>query len=143
MRTTYQGMWTRSVLGLVAVGFFVAWHGLMLVAAQEPAEVVTDARQGKIRVREGTELVNVVGSFKLTGDRATFYPADGSGRFGGLENQTLERLATVISEDPSQLEWLVTGVVTEFKGNNYILVTKAILKSKPSALGKPGSKSRG
>jgi hypothetical protein len=38
------------------------------------------------------------------------------------------------------MEWLVTGTITEFKGNNYILLTRAILKTKPSALGKPGGK---
>lgn len=87
--------------------------------------------RSKDRVREGTTLVNVPGVFKLTGDRATFYPADGSGKFGGLENLTLERVANVIGEDPTPMEWLISGTVTEYKGNNYLLLTRAILKSKP------------
>ena len=40
----------------------------------------------------------------------------------------------------TQTETTITGTITEYKGNNYILVTRAILKSKPSALGKPTGK---
>jgi hypothetical protein len=125
----------------VVLGGLIANYWLTHAAGQDAADATGSfAGRPKERLREGTELVNVLGSFKLTGDRATFYPADGSGRFGGLENQTLERVAMVIGEDPSLLEWLVTGTITEYKGNNYILVTRAILKSKPSALGKPVGK---
>jgi hypothetical protein len=108
-------------------------------------DVLTDRDSGtaskpRERVREGTMLNDVLGTFKLTGDRATFFPADGSARYGGLENQALERVANVIGEDPEALEWLVSGTVTEYKGNNYLLVSRAILKSKPSAIGKAATK---
>jgi hypothetical protein len=124
----------------VVLGCLIANHWLTHAVGQDVAEGLPG--RPKDRLREGTELTNVLGSFKLTGDRATFYPSDGSGRFGGLENQTLERVAMVIGEDPSLLEWLVTGTITEYKGNNYILITRAILKSKPAALGKPVGKPR-
>jgi hypothetical protein len=126
--------WIWAALTAVAMGsFYQVPPGLF---AQTP---ITDSIAGKSkeRVREGTELRDVLGTFRLTGDRATFCPADGVGKFGGLENQTLERVATVIAADPTPMEWLVTGTVTEFKGNNYILITRAILKTKPSSLSKP------
>ena len=132
-----------SVVLLCAFVCGLVYSVLAIGATQDAANTPENlANTPKDRLREGTELVDVPGSFKLTGDRATFYLADGSGRLDGLENQTLERVATVIGEDPRPMEWLVTGSVTEFKGNNYILVTRAILKAKPSAAGKSGGKPR-
>ena len=127
-----------SVLTVAVVSLYQAHSGLL---AQTP---IAESSSGKPkdRVREGTELQDVLGTFRLTGDRATFYPADGTGKFGGLENQTLERVATVIAADPASMEWLVTGTITEFRGNNYILLTRAILKAKPSSLTKPANRIR-
>lgn len=128
---------SRSIPGLIAAASFASLgllccHYLVAQSPESPGVTSGITVKGKDRVREGTTLVNVLGSFRLTGDRATFYPADGSGKFGGLENLTLERVANVIGEDPTPVEWLVSGTVTEYKGNNYILVTRAILKSKPT-----------
>lgn len=61
-----------------------------------------------------------------------FTTADGTGRYTGLENLNLERVAIAVSESPDQLLWSVTGTVTEYRGTNYLLVTLALLKSKPS-----------
>jgi hypothetical protein len=127
-----------SILTVAVVSLYQAQRGLL---AQNPIAELSSGKP-KDRVREGTELQDVLGTFRLTGDRATFYPAEGAGKFGGLENQTLERVATVIAEDPATMEWLVTGTITEFKGNNYILVTRAILKAKPSSLTKPANRVR-
>jgi hypothetical protein len=137
----YQGprLWFGvSVLTVAVVSLYQAQSSLL--AQTSIAE--SSAGKPKDRVREGTELQDVLGTFRLTGDRATFYPADGTGKFGGLENQTLERVATVIAADPASMEWLVTGTITEFRGNNYILVTRAILKAKPSSLTKPANRIR-
>lgn len=82
------------------------------------------------RAREGTLLVDVLGHFKLAGDRATFYSSQGNTRYGGLENLNLERIAIVVSENPDELEWCVSGQVTEYRGSNYLLITKAVLKTK-------------
>jgi hypothetical protein len=82
------------------------------------------------RQREGSTLVDVVGYFKLTSDRATFFPADSEQRFQGLENLNLERVSLLVSENPDRLDWIVSGTVTEYRGANYLLVTKAILKNK-------------
>jgi len=83
------------------------------------------------RRREGTVLVDVVGSFKFSGDRATFCAADTGACFAGLENLALERVTQVIGDYPEQLQWSVCGTVTEYRGANYLLLSRAILKSKP------------
>ncbi len=82
------------------------------------------------RQREGTQLVDMPGYFKITGDRATFFAGDGSAKYDGLENLNLERVAAVTSENPEQLEWLVSGTITEYRGANYLLVSKAVLRNK-------------
>jgi len=81
------------------------------------------------RIREGTKLEKT-GYFKSAGDGVTFYTDEGKVRFRGLENLILERIARTIEDTPGQVEWNVRGTVTEFRGNNYLLITHAILKTK-------------
>ncbi len=82
------------------------------------------------RVREGTEIIDRDGFFRLTGDRVTFFSDDGEGRFVGLENLNLERIARTIADNPDKLQWSVTGTVTEYRGANFIFVRRVILKSR-------------
>ncbi len=79
-------------------------------------------------LREGVRLENTLGTFKSTGGRITFYPADTTPPLHALENLALERVWRL--QDVSQgRQWSVSGVVTEFRGANYLLITKAILKN--------------
>jgi hypothetical protein len=126
----------------LVISFAVLLAIATTVIAELPTEEPPASTPPRNRVREGTELRDAPGTFRLTGDRATFILADGSARFGGLENLTLERVANVIAGDPSPLEWSVSGVVTEYKGNNYLLVTRAILKSKTTASERPADRLR-
>jgi hypothetical protein len=81
------------------------------------------------RIREGTELTDVLGYFTVTGSRVTFIAAESGNRFAGLENLNLERISKMISKAPKQMDWEVSGEVTEYRGANYLLVRRAILKS--------------
>jgi hypothetical protein len=65
-----------------------------------------------------------------------FYAADNR-RFTTLENLNLERVARVISDSPDTLEWTVSGTITEFQGANYLLLSRAVLKSKPQRRSTP------
>lgn len=87
------------------------------------------------RLREGTQISDQSGFFKVTGDRATFVSADGKHRFVGLENLNLERIVRTIKDDVDPLEWNVDGLITEYRGLNYLLITRATLKTKSSKLG--------
>lgn len=84
------------------------------------------------RLREGTELNGISGKFEITGDRITFYPADGADALRVLENLALERIARELSGIERERLWRVTGQVTEYQGNNFLLVTYAILKNQSS-----------
>ena len=90
-------------------------------------------RDEENRVREGTELRNAVGYFTITGSRVTFVAAESGSRFSGLENLNLERISKMISKAPKQMDWEVSGEVTEYRGANYLLVRRAVLKTEAGA----------
>jgi hypothetical protein len=86
------------------------------------------AEGGEKRLREGTKI-ETTGYFRSTGDRVTFYSDAGKVRYRGLENLMLERIARAIEDNPGQLDWSVMGIVTEYRGANFILVTHATFKA--------------
>jgi hypothetical protein len=112
------------------------------------------------RLREGTRISDVTGTFQFAGDRVAFHPDDNrsldghggpagkgpAGRtvptssqvaskgdkaesFRVLENLALERINRELGQARGTLQWTVSGIVTEYRGNNYLLVTKAVVKS--------------
>lgn len=91
------------------------------------------------RMREGAKLTDYVGKFEVTGERITFYPSAGGEPLRALENLTLERVAHELAGIRREREWSVTGVVTEFQGGNYLLVTRAILKLSSDAAERPAA----
>jgi hypothetical protein len=119
------------LLAWVAGSAFGAWLEPDKSPARKSAEPnpwgATEAGQ---RIREGTAFTSQTGTFRLTGDRLTFYPNAGQHSLGGLENLNLERIARAVAESAEPLEWSVSGIVTEYQGGNYLLVTRAVLKSR-------------
>jgi hypothetical protein len=101
-------------------------------AGKQPTESVpptADQDQPKNRLREGTELADLAGSFHVTGDRVTFSAANNVGRFVCLENLNLERIVRAVTDNPDQSLWNVSGKVTEYQGANYLLIERASFKS--------------
>ncbi|MCA9270907.1 MAG: hypothetical protein KDA41_20645 [Planctomycetales bacterium] len=129
----------RHVLWLA--GWSCCGAALLVVGAargQSPDATSFDATPGatestRLRIREGSELVKQLGHFKSTGDRLTFHPKDSEEKYLGLENLALERIGKVLTDQPDRpehLTWEVSGVLTEYRGSNYLLVKHAILKKK-------------
>jgi len=115
----------------------VAMLGMLLLGAKGSPNAVGDRQQRRLppsdetaraeRLREGTKLVGQVGYFKMSGDRATFFAKDGERRFVGLENLNLARIVNTIADAPTaKIEWTVDGTITEYRGANYLLVTRAV-----------------
>jgi len=77
-------------------------------------------------------LVGVVGHFRLAGDRIAFFAAEGNARYLVLENLNLQRIGQAIVDDPTLMQWRVSGLLTEFRGNNYLLVRSAVVESGPA-----------
>ena len=102
-------------------------------AAKEKTTLKATSGQ-EFRLREGSKLVDEIGEFRRAGaDRFAFYPKDRDVSFRTLENLALERVARVLDEDTSPRLWSVSGLVTEFRGSNYLFVTRAVLNAKNAA----------
>lgn len=88
------------------------------------------AEAGKLRLREGTELKNVVGRFRQMGDTLTFIDEQNR-EIGGLPNLNLERVSRVLQtvEEPESVSWSISGRVTEYSGRNFLLISRAVFRS--------------
>jgi hypothetical protein len=81
------------------------------------------------RLREGTRLIDVSGSFvSLGADSVTFAPTGGKDAYRVLENLALQRVSQQLDENRGPRQWTVSGLITEFRGSNYLLVTKAVVQ---------------
>jgi hypothetical protein len=116
------------------LGLCVVLVAVSLAQENRPGAIATDpeskAKRARHRVREGEVLTDMVGFFKMTGERATFYSIDKRHRLMALENLNLQRVAEVISVEPEQLQWTVSGTVTEYQGSNYLLLRRVSVNKK-------------
>lgn len=132
----------RRTFSHITVGILVA--GLIGLCAM-PGETVENDRadltgrsevddstqkKGNHRTREGAKLKGELGEFREAGDRIRFYLSDGKTSFVALENLALDRVSRVLDEHTSPRTWSVSGVVTEYRSGNYLLVTRASLKAR-------------
>jgi hypothetical protein len=123
-RPSWWGPITLAAMILVFAHVGQGGEGAKPVAQKSPTSL-----QAARRVREGSELVDQVGRFEIVGDRIVFVTDRGTLRLVGLENLGLERIARTLANDPRPLEWKVTGTVTEYRGTNFVLIHRAILKT--------------
>ena len=84
----------------------------------------------KLRLREGTHLKDVIGRFRQSGDSLVFVDAENR-ELGGLPNLNLERIARMLQsvEEPESVSWSISGTVTEYSGQNHLLITRAVFRS--------------
>ena len=85
------------------------------------------------RIREDTAFKNLHVFFRQIGDRTAMYTLEDNRRFLCLENLTLERILTTIEEKPERQIWKIDGKFTEFHGENYVLIHRAIFSQTPVA----------
>jgi hypothetical protein len=103
----------------------------------DPNDLGHTAGGGGLRLREGVKLVNQIGELRYHGDGVAFYPDGETHSLQLLENLALERVSHDL--DQSHRKWSVTGVVTEYKGSNFLLLQRAVLKARPSTTSGPRS----
>jgi hypothetical protein len=96
-----------------------------LPSSQQPGA----ANKPNERLREGTRLIDVVGTFQSLGnDNVSFSPAGSKDSYRVLENLMLQRISQVLDENRAPRQWVASGLITEYRGSNYLLVTKAVIK---------------
>jgi hypothetical protein len=103
-------------------------------AAASPANAVDAAarasrRAASARLREGTEIREVLGQFIQVDGRFEFVSVDGVYRLRMLENLALERASRKVDESAQSVAWSVSGIVTEYQGANYLLVKRIVVDS--------------
>jgi len=87
--------------------------------------------QKKNRLREGASI-NEVGKFDFLGDRLSFMSESSGREMKLLENRMMERVVLAQENATGELIWEVSGTVTEYKGRNFLLLTRVRLKGKRS-----------
>lgn len=90
------------------------------------------------RLREDTKLIDVVGTFQSAGgDSISFSREGGKDSLKVLENLNLQRISQVLEENRGGTRrWVVSGIVTEFRGANYLLVKKFVQAEEKDAAAK-------
>jgi hypothetical protein len=86
--------------------------------------------------REGTQIAQLPGRVVRRGAQIFFQPTDGTGPLVLLPNQFLERIEqyeSARSRDGKSGTWRLSGRVTEYQGENYLLITGATLGEDASA----------
>lgn len=92
------------------------------------------ARQGSRanQIREGTAFKDKYVFFRETGDQIVLYTVEDNQRFACLKNLALERILTTIQVKPERQFWKIAGEFTEFRGENFVLIHRAVVAQSPS-----------
>ncbi len=135
----------RRVTGLIVamVAALAACQLVDRVGAQQQSASPSPGRSAAIdasladpepthRLREGSVLTDHLGTFKVSGDRVVFLPERQQDSLLVLENLALERVWKMLDESRGR-QWSVTGVITEYRGRNYFLIERVVLKARPAA----------
>jgi len=102
--------------------------------SEDASEAGRQAAEADFRKREGTRMIREQGYFRARGDRLTFHLQGSEEKYACLENLALQRIAKVMSDRhdyPEQLVWEVSGFFTEYRAQNYLFITHAVLHRKP------------
>jgi hypothetical protein len=121
----------REVPGSVAVESKSRQESVEASATETTSTATSGAgkAKGTDRLREGTRLIDVVGSFQsVGGDSVSFSPGGNKDSFRVLENLALERVSRTLDENRGTRQWVVSGTITEYRGSNYLLLTKAVVQ---------------
>jgi hypothetical protein len=117
-----------------STGFWVALLSLLLATAanllvHRPGNSDSTAfanERGTIPpskvIREGTTIPEMVGEFRIVGERIHFIERETNRTFRCLENLMLQRVHQVIGDDPGEISWIVAGSVTEYREENFLVV---------------------
>jgi hypothetical protein len=100
-------------------------------AASIDAALSDPAGEQVHRMREGVLLTNELGTFSSLGDRISFQLFGQEEPLGVLENLALERVWKMLP-DTRDRQWRVSGTVTEYRGRNYLLLHRAVLRTRES-----------
>lgn len=97
--------------------------------AQDGAKERTSMARDEVksRLREGTELTDLSGTFRIQAERIVFVDmSNPQAHYRCLENLMLQRVYQSIRDDDRDNSWIVQGRITEYLGENYILLERVV-----------------
>jgi hypothetical protein len=128
-------IWRTEIMSR-RIGIFVAMLCMALFCASAnyaetngKSDSAENTRKESLR-REGTKLQDQRGQFQISGDRVLFVPEGASSTHGWkvLENLALERVLENLNESRVERKWIINGTIMEHRGNNLILLTRAVIE---------------
>ena len=99
-------------------------NGSAVMASERPT--LSQMSKEETPLREGTPLTEVKGRFKKLGERFQFVEDGTNKTFKCLENLCLQRIAANQHDDERKVIWIVSAKVTEFSGENFLILEKAV-----------------
>jgi hypothetical protein len=131
--TSVQGArhpWLGFGIGMAGLAFAVLPLTLgtrteTLLADERPSLV--DMNQESSLLREGTAWTETLGRFQTVKERTIFHDERTGRRYICLENLMLQRVESFLTDDEDRRHrWLVSGKLTEYQGNNYLWMDRAV-----------------
>jgi|GEM_PF-2155713 hypothetical protein len=89
-----------------------------------------DKSKDTSRWREGHRIENVTVSFQISETERFLVTLSSEKGLTALENMALERIADAMRIDSADNRWVVTGRITEFRGQNYLWIERATRATK-------------
>ena len=147
-RFAHYGLAMTRLIALLSIAVFASTlFGLLAVQGQRPESfalpnqeirpIASLSAQQLVRtqrIREGTTFKGMLVFFRQIGDRTAMYTVEDNRRFLCLENLALERILTTIEEKPERQIWKIDGEFTEFRGENYVLIRRALFSQNPTMM---------
>ena len=120
-----SAFWVILAVCIMAVFANLSGDNPMSAGASERPTLSQMAKEESV-LREGTPLTEVKGRFKKLGERFQFIEDGTNKSFKCLENLCLQRIATNQHDDDRKVIWVVSAKVTEFNGENFLVLEKAV-----------------
>ena len=95
-----------------------------LMASDRPS--LAQMAKEETAMREGTPITEVKGRFRKQGERIQFVEEGSNKAFKCLENLCLQRISMNQQDDERKVIWLVSAKFTEFNGENFLMLDKAV-----------------
>jgi hypothetical protein len=135
MQITRRSLW--GGLGLLAAGGLGILVPRASASAADLRQDLGDAPAGEQQkvleqYREGMKLEDERGEFQRFAGRWAFRCNSTAARFLVLENLGLQRVVEQVTESPEATEWTTSGLITEFRGARYLLLTRAVQRANDS-----------
>ena len=121
-------LWVIVILGCIAVfanlGNDQAMRANTAMASDRPS--LAQMAKEDSAMREGSVLADIKGRVKKQGDRFYFTDDTTNKSYKCLENLCLQRISTNQQDEERKVIWLVSAKVTEFNGENFLILEKAV-----------------